>query len=248
MFSITYLSSFKLYNNWQKPGQEYIRLLVNNEKAISQTHNVMVLDSLLLSNKATDSDKGKYFSFNQTTIEFQGDTVNYLQLIGKYYYNYKEVLDFNWKLEKETKMIGGYKCNKARLEYGGRNWTAWYSTEIPVPYGPYKFKGLPGLIIKMFDDSLSYDFELYGIVEADLRPLKKLYPIPENKIIKTTQADFILLSYRFENLSIGEKLNFSSDIAGKREIRMVGGNTDESFRDVAKNDITFNFIELLPNN
>jgi GLPGLI family protein len=60
---------------------------------------------------------------------------------------------FNWNLQKETKKIGRFTCNKATTHFRGRDYTAWYTTEIPLPYGPWKLQGLPGLILEAYDTS-----------------------------------------------------------------------------------------------
>lgn len=59
-------------------------------------------------------------------------------------------IDFKWKLYKtDSKLIAGYKCFKAGLRWRGRDYTAYYTPEIPTSFGPYKFKGLPGLILSI---------------------------------------------------------------------------------------------------
>lgn len=55
-----------------------------------------------------------------------------------------------WNLKyKETKKIGKYVCKKATAVFRGTNIEAYYTTEIPVSVGPFKFKGLPGLILEV---------------------------------------------------------------------------------------------------
>ncbi|MDR6159023.1 MULTISPECIES: GLPGLI family protein [Chryseobacterium] len=66
----------------------------------------------------------------------------------------------SWNLENETKMIGGYKVQKATTKYGGRSWTAWFTKDINLSEGPYKFKGLPGLIFEIYDDKDNFKFSL----------------------------------------------------------------------------------------
>lgn len=57
----------------------------------------------------------------------------------------------DWKLEKETKKIGSFDCKKATTSFRGREYIAWYALEIPLPYGPWKLHGLPGLILEAYD-------------------------------------------------------------------------------------------------
>lgn len=58
---------------------------------------------------------------------------------------------WNWKIDKETKKIGQFTAQKATVNFRGRDYIAWFTSEIPVPFGPWKFKGLPGLILEVYD-------------------------------------------------------------------------------------------------
>ncbi|MCL1668789.1 GLPGLI family protein [Elizabethkingia ursingii] len=64
---------------------------------------------------------------------------------------------------KEKREILSYPVQKATTEFGGRKWTAWFSTSLPFSDGPYKFYGLPGLILKIIDSSNNHDYELISI-------------------------------------------------------------------------------------
>lgn len=75
---------------------------------------------------------------------------------------YVEKPAFNWKIMQEKEKIGAYDTQKATATYGGRDWTAWFTTEVPFPDGPYKFSGLPGLIVKIEDTDKDYSWELKG--------------------------------------------------------------------------------------
>ena len=66
---------------------------------------------------------------------------------------------FNWEIQKESKFIGKYKCYKAidrNVQRDPRNnkeftfiTTAWFTLDIPVPFGPKNYDGLPGLILEV---------------------------------------------------------------------------------------------------
>ncbi|GAA4166092.1 hypothetical protein GCM10022217_39250 [Chryseobacterium ginsenosidimutans] len=94
------------------------------------------------------------------TIVQSNENTQYFRSAGMILLTYKEPVIKNWKLVDETKVINTINCKKAEVTSKGRNWIAWYSPEIPFPYGPYKFSGLPGLIIKITDDKGDFDFEL----------------------------------------------------------------------------------------
>lgn len=57
----------------------------------------------------------------------------------------------DWNLEQETKKIGEFKAHRATTTFRGRSYTAWYTLEVPLPYGPWKLQGLPGLILEAYD-------------------------------------------------------------------------------------------------
>lgn len=86
----------------------------------------------------------------------------YIDRISLNLFGYEENIKFNWKILNEKEKIGEYNTQKATTEFGGRKWTAWFSTDIPFPDGPYKFNGLPGLIIKIEDSAKDYAWNLSG--------------------------------------------------------------------------------------
>lgn len=75
-------------------------------------------------------------------------------------FQYTETPYFNWQLENEEKAIASYHCKMATCQYGGRTYTAWYTEEIPIPAGPYKFYGLPGFIVAIEDSTQQVKFQL----------------------------------------------------------------------------------------
>ncbi|KFF12383.1 hypothetical protein IW15_12570 [Chryseobacterium soli] len=66
----------------------------------------------------------------------------------------------NWKIVSDKAKIGDIEVQKATLDFSGRKWIAWFAPDIPIQDGPYKFHGLPGLIIKIEDQTQSHSFTL----------------------------------------------------------------------------------------
>ncbi len=71
-----------------------------------------------------------------------------------------------WELEEGGKEILGFPCKKATAHFRGRHYTAWYTPEIPLPYGPWSFHGLPGLILEIKDDTDRVSFVATGFNAA----------------------------------------------------------------------------------
>ncbi|MEW6136382.1 MAG: GLPGLI family protein [Bacteroidota bacterium] len=84
-------------------------------------------------------------------------------MLGLGYLKYEEKPDFNWEITEDTMNLLGFTVQKAFLNYGGRRWEAWFAPKIPISDGPYKFMGLPGLILKMNDTKNYYVFEAITI-------------------------------------------------------------------------------------
>ncbi len=94
--------------------------------------------------------------------------------IPVHHYVYEEEVGIKWNILEDTLTINGFRCNKAQTSYGGRQWTAWFTEEVASTAGPWKFHGLPGLIVKCTDDDGIFCFELFELVN-------KVFPITEEE-------------------------------------------------------------------
>ncbi|RUA28261.1 MAG: hypothetical protein DSY76_04505, partial [Bacteroidetes bacterium] len=80
------------------------------------------------------------------------EVLNEKESLGKNFL-VKSPLNIKWTITSETKYIGKYKCFKATSSYAGCNKnqiiTVWFTPDIPVPFGPAGYGGLPGLILEV---------------------------------------------------------------------------------------------------
>ncbi|WP_213276997.1 GLPGLI family protein [Chryseobacterium indologenes] len=137
-------------------------------------------------------------------------------LNDKFYYS--EEAKLNWKIKTETSTINEYPVQKATAEFNGRKWTAWFSKTIPFQDGPYKFYGLPGLIVKIEDEKKEFSWILAGN--------KKITNYEENSfsdklgsknIIEVDKRKFLTMFKDFQENPMGKLINkMTSDDMNKK--------------------------------
>lgn len=136
---------------------------------------------------------------------------------------YEEDLNlFDWQLTDSIDTIAGYPVQMATTDFGGRSWIAWFSPEIPFNEGPYKFNGLPGLIVKVYDTRMHYVFELKDIEKPDHEIAIEFI---EKNYFKTTKARFFQAEdYERENMvsalkAMGDNLETQQRVAKRMAAR-----------------------------
>lgn len=122
--------------------------------------------------------------------------IHYAEKVARDNLLYEEdLMLMNWQIESETKELAGYKVQKAHTTYAGRRFTAWFTSEIPVSDGPYKFSGLPGLIVEISDEINNYHFLLTGF--QNLKPAKAV-TFDKKDYMTVKKEDFRKIKRNFE--------------------------------------------------
>ena len=119
---------------------------------------------------------------------FQGEKITTIEPILTDTYKYVESFSaINWKIEDETSVINTYKVQKATCRFGGRNWVAWFCADIPINDGPYKFCGLPGLIVKLND---TRDYYTYTLQKIEIPEQSIFIDFQDRSYIESTKEGF----------------------------------------------------------
>ncbi len=95
-----------------------------------------------------------------------------MEMLGKTYIVEDSLHTPAWKIGDQIKEVAGYICMKAETEdpIKKQKITAWFAQDIPVPAGPERYNGLPGVILEL---SLN-DGDV--VIEATKVTLRKLTP------------------------------------------------------------------------
>lgn len=135
--------------------------------------------------------------------------------IGMDHLLYTEPLpDCGWELVDGERTILGYACRRARCTFRGRSYEAWYAPEIAVSAGPWKFGGLPGLILAIRDDAGVLDLEATG-VEQRTEPIR----MTDRNYMKTNRRKYLDLKQKVMTDPVGY-------LTGNSNVQMTIKNED----------------------
>ncbi|MEJ5054142.1 GLPGLI family protein [Sphingobacterium sp. MYb382] len=249
IYKLTYIPDSR---EQDKKSEEYFELLINNEYTLFRSINKGKNDSTDHAEKerinSVNSQGGEYqyprlyptsFAFNILFNKEQIFFYESLRDMKQYSYteNINDISD-KWILRDDTNTIDNYKCQLAELNYGKRDWKAWFTAAIPLNEGPYKFKNLPGLIVKVEDEGKNWVFELVSIhnnqsKDVEISSFEKATELPKKEFYKTKRY---LLDNWFDLANASGNIKYSSKDIENRVRK-------ESMEKAAADN---NWIELYP--
>ena len=109
---------------------------------------------------------GNYIFRNLST----GEITMYTSVMGECF-RIVDKPEIAWNVVMDSvKTILGYVCHLATTHFRGRDWNVWFTLDIPLPLGPIKLGGLPGLILQA-DMSGIMRIEAFKINTNNLQPV-----------------------------------------------------------------------------
>jgi GLPGLI family protein len=148
---------------------------------------------------------------NNNQKRFQIYETNKDTLYNVDYLDEEQIINFEvfpkmeWDIIPEIKKIDTYTCNKAEIVFRGRKYTAWFTTEVPIQLGPWKFNGLPGAILEVYDETKTFAWTAIKIkqmknaeklnIEDNLNRISLQDFVKENEKSKQIQMDRMLLKF-----------------------------------------------------
>lgn len=154
---------------WLQVGKQYTKYASYFVAHSDSTHQPKLIKNGAASGYAPQDFGGRYpnywseYQFDEIYIK-DGQLTEYAFMpanLEKECCQYTETCPTQqWTLSDETKTIQGYMCQRATCHWRGRDYEAWFTQEVPIRRGPWKFGGLPGLIVNISDSKMEYTFEL----------------------------------------------------------------------------------------
>lgn len=177
--------------------QEITVLRVGENKSIFKSEMKLVRDSLLNENETQVKREAAMGQFtlrmpgNLPRVAFRpevyrnGEKTTVYDQLSLDVYSFDAPNALKWNITAEKKKIATYNCQKAVARYGNRDIIAWFTNEIPMDEGPYTFKGLPGLVVEVYDSKKHYHFSLVSVRQW----MKRMTP-PLRNVIPATYEQF----------------------------------------------------------
>lgn len=181
--------------------------------------------------------KSSYVPKNERDISMMPDTANQvyisqaggrliaeeMNLKGQRYFVADSLYPMSWEISGEQKMIDSLRCTKATCTFRGRLYTAWFTTDIPLPFGPWKMGGLPGLVVDLQDIEENLLIRLSSINRT-----AESVVLPTN-VTSTIEDHFAELRKLLKRLKSGNRANASGDCLTCQQESKVAFFTWERF-------------------
>lgn len=129
----------------------------------------------------------KYPKNNTSLYKSQGKLVASIP-VGKYIFSFEEP-KLTWEILSEMKEIKGFKCRLARTKTDtGDDFFAWYTEDIAIPEGPFRFKGLSGMVLEVYNKTRTIEIYATEIKKSN----EIIEPIPYMSSVKAkTKKQFL---------------------------------------------------------
>jgi GLPGLI family protein len=220
-----------LLHNSSKNESTFINFGFNSIPEKLKTETTNIHGEKLVNIEKYDNNYGQKPEYQKY---FQSDSlISHESVFGeKKYYLIKEKLpSFEWVILNDTLTILNQKTQKAKVKFRGREYYAWFTTKIKISDGPYKFYGLPGLILKIESIDEKYKFEAYSIklniIKDNFSILKLTHKYSDKKLISI--KDKIKLITKNTEKERKYRLSKNSNIT---EVKIEHSGLELNFNDI----------------
>ena len=201
-YQATYSLKYKFHPDQREAYNDTRIVLIGKHSVKDYSDIINHFDSLATEQVRRGADSYSNVSGNPWPLEIirpiRGDNADmkYRLSISAFFVYSDSVPSLEWKFSDEaTDSIMGYDCRKATVEFAGRIYTAWFTPEIPLPFGPYKFGGLPGLILRIEDVEKQFVWETIGFERTNSPIMEYTYRDGNDKRCSATDVEKTLVRY-----------------------------------------------------
>ena len=187
---VSYTYEFPNYKTGERSSHNQYILLANTKESKFYSPRTEQIDSMKSTPEGVanynEMTRNAYFggkmkdipradgSFYVTKSFLEGKLRHYESVSQDKLMSEETLSPVDWVIGDSTKMILGYECSYASAKLNGREWDVWFATDIAIQDGPWKLRGLPGLILEAETNDGMYHFIATG-VQSTNQPVGSIY-------------------------------------------------------------------------
>ena len=142
------------------------------------------------------------------------------------YVTQEPMREIGWEPLDTTTSVDGREAKGAKGWFRGREYFAWYLPSVPVAFGPWKFNGLPGLIVWVEEIGGVYAFLAEKIEVSTSYRMPKVQFTPTSSKISIEQYAFYRDHWKEDALSIAKARAKRGHMVYQKHASRIG---DEAF-------------------
>ena len=146
--------------------------------------------------KDYDDDDSRYKWRSEEYIIYRdrskGETFDIMTLLNKEYVIVDSMGCQQWKIKNDMKEIAGHICMNASFydTVRGKEIIAWFALDLPIPIGPDRYCGLPGMILEINEANGAVVYTAISVLLSEENvEIEKPQKKKKTKII--TEEDYI---------------------------------------------------------
>ena len=125
----------------------------------------------------------------------KNETLDIMTVLNKDYAIRDSIICQNWKIKNDMKEVAGRICMNASCydSLKGKEVVAWFALDLPIPAGPDRYCGLPGMILEVNEangavvytaTSIIFSEEKMEIIKPEVKKKRKIIDTQEyNRIV-----------------------------------------------------------------
>lgn len=155
-----YVCTYKLdyIINGKKENEQFIMHIdAKNKRSFFQSSINYAKDTIDIKNPM---QLANYESDFNEKVLFDNNSFKVFETVIDAKLSYSETQKLSWIILDKIKKEESVTIQLAKTNAYGRTWYAWFSKDIPIDFGPYKFNGLPGFIVSLYDEKKNFIYTL----------------------------------------------------------------------------------------
>ncbi len=232
--SDTTLSPKHLYNPIVST-YKYTKFIEFNKAVFKKKSNTTKSESALVE----DKNGNLFFNPSDKNVATVFKDYNKNELFSKHEASYKyfvikdSLTIFNWTIQSKQKEILGFQCQLASMDFRGRKYEAWFTTALPVG-GPWKYDGLPGMILELKSLDNFIAFKAIGVKNEKIKLHSVKNPFKTKKALTWSQFTALYKKKAIELFTYQTDENHLGIVSSRGGIEMYISEDDKEYNKALK--------------